>query len=98
MIKVNIIGEQAWHVFVDKDGNEVKEECTVGEYNALAQKNPTNPTKEGYRWKFSYKDWKYATVSGRLEDNCYVVVNNKAVRKLPGKLQEITDASEVNKL
>ena len=87
LTKVNIIGEQAWHVF-EKDGVEVKEECTVKEYDELNSPNPKNPTKEDFVWKMSYKDWKYDTVSGRLEDNCYVEVGDRFIVKLEGKGQK----------
>lgn len=79
MIKTTIIGEQAWHVFEDVDGNKIKEECSIQEYDSLAMGG--SPSKEGYVWVFSYKDWKYDTVSGRLEDGTYVEVNGKILVK-----------------
>src|SRR5688500_11780076 len=79
MKKVNIIGERAWHVFEDSDGNLVTEKCTIEQYNALALKNPTNPTKQGYKWHHSWKDWKYDTPSGALEDGCYAVEPGRRV-------------------
>ena len=87
--KVNIIGEQAWHVFVDENGNKVQEECTLDEYDALAEKEPINPTKKGFTWSHSYKDWQYNTPSGRLEDNCYAIEpTGRIVAKQTGKHQE----------
>ena len=72
----NIIGYQAWHVFLDGEGKEVKEECTVAEYDALALADSVNPTKDGHTWIKSYKDWKYDTTSGRLEPGTYIEWND----------------------
>lgn len=93
--KHNIIGEQAWHVF-EKDGVEVKEECTIEEYGSLSLSNPVNPTKKDHAWKFSYKDWKYDTVSGRLEDNCYVEFDGKAIYKVPNEKQKTLEIEKFN--
>lgn len=82
LTKVNIIGEQAWHVFVDGKGNLIEEECTVADYDKLALPNPINPTKEGCTWKFSRKDFKYDTLSGRLENGCYAEHNGRLMVKI----------------
>ena len=91
MIKTTITGEQAWHVFIDTNGNEVKEECTIKKYNDLAKNNPQNPQKNGLTWKYSYKDWKYNTPSGRLEDGYYVEHLGKIIAKSVGKKQTTVD-------
>lgn len=87
--QANILGEKAWNVFEDSQGNLIKEECTLDEYKSLALPNPTNPTKDGHLWRYSYTDWHYDTPSGRLEDGHFAVQpNGKVVAKRANKDQE----------
>jgi len=103
LTKKNIIGEQAWHVF-EKDGVQVKEECSVAEYDSLGLPNPPKIEKAGYTHVYSYKDWKYDTPSGRLEVGTYVEWGDQIlVRKenlknptLSGGTQEYLPADKLN--
>ena len=97
-IKHNIIGEQAWHVF-EKDGVELKEECSVAEYDSLGLSNPPKIEKEGYTHPYSYKDWKYDTPSGRLEKGTYVewqgqILVRKEDLKNPKRSSGVNDNQE----
>ena len=85
MKKVNIIGEKAWNVFKDSQGNEIREECTLEEYNSLKLPNPQNPTKVGCTFVYACKNWKYDTASGELEDNCYLEKDGQILVKLSNK-------------
>lgn len=71
LTKLNIIGELFFNVFEDSNGNKLEEETTKEFYTQLRNPNPTNPTKDGYTWKYSYSDNKYDSQSGRLEDKTY---------------------------
>lgn len=87
-IPTSVIGERAYHVF-DNGNKKIEEECDLAEYELLRLKNATSPKKEGYTWCFSYKDWKYDTLSGKLEDGYYVEVDgNKFLIKQVDKPQE----------
>jgi hypothetical protein len=63
----------------------VVEACSVAEYDGLEDEDASQPSKPNHTWKRSFKDWRYATVSGTLEDGCYVVVDGEVFVKLPGK-------------
>ena len=93
--KVIVTGERAWHIFVDVEGHEIEENCTLEEYRALSGFNASQPKKEGYTWKGSYTDWTYNTLSGRLENGCYIRHGDKALIKEPGKKQRWVDISQV---
>lgn len=84
LAKKNIIGEHAFHVFI-KDGVEIRVPCSLEEYAALGLKGAgAPPTPEGYTWKLSFRDNKFDTPSGFLEDGQYAEENGRYVVKLAG--------------
>jgi hypothetical protein len=95
--KVNIIGEKFFHVFIDLEGDEIEVETTEADYKQLGQKNPNNPTKDGYSWKQSYSRLKFDTANGDLNESEYTVDKTNAVflkkdgMVLSPKLKDISD-------
>lgn len=85
MTKIDTDGEKAFNVFVDAEGNEVKEHISLEDYVALNVANPVNPTKEGCSWKGSFKTIRFSTASEELEDGQYANLDaDNYLVKLPG--------------
>ena len=78
MIKVNKIGNECIHVFVDANKNtivEVKPEADYYHIHDAPPGTPRNiPTREGCVWTHSFINYKYDTPDGELHNGEYAFV------------------------
>ena len=87
LTKLNIVGEWFYHTFEDSEGNLIQEETTEEDYRQLATPEHIDPKKDGYKWKYSYSDYKYDSPSGKMEDNTYAD-NGEHYRVVTNGIQE----------
>ena len=83
---IALINDKLKEKGINKKLKVIEEPCAVAEYDALARLNPVNPSKPGHTWLHSYKDWKYDTPSGALEDGYYAI--ERILVKEAGQNQE----------
>lgn len=85
MIKVNYIGKECVHVFLDSVGNEVLEIRPLADYYHIHDAPPGSPrnipVKEGHTWSLSFVKYKYDTIDGELHDGEYAFVVENGVDK-----------------
>ena len=98
MIKVNKIGKECIHVFVDANKNtviEVKPEADYYHIHDAPPGTPRNiPKREGCVWTHSFINYKYDTPDGELHDGEYAFVtesgSENAVSIEGGKFKNVS--------
>lgn len=76
--KTYIIGTKSFFIFEsEKDKSRIEVPCTEDEYDKLILRNSEKPNRDGYVYVGAYKNWKFDTPSGDLENGYYAEYNDK---------------------